>query len=196
MKLTKEQKNILVGTILGNAYVQKTGEKNSRLRLEHGYKQKNYLFWKVKKLNPFFQGKPKYLERKHPATKRIYRYWRHQSQSTPILGKFRRLFYAGGIKTIPDDIGKYITPLSLAVWYMDDGYYFARDKTAYLYLGNATHQEAMNVSESLKNKLKLESKVLKKKKGFALYFSRIETMRLKEIVKNFILKEFNYKLPS
>ena len=40
IKLSLTQKQILYGTILGDGYLQKTGEKNARLRLEHGEKQK------------------------------------------------------------------------------------------------------------------------------------------------------------
>ena len=102
--LSKEQKSILIGTILGDAYLQKTGKKNARLRLEHGYKQKEYLFWKVEKLNKLFQGKPKYIERIHPITKKTYCYWRHQSQTTPYLGRLRGIFYPEGKKKIPKDL--------------------------------------------------------------------------------------------
>ena len=56
MKLSKRQNAIIVGSILGDAYVQATGQKNARLRYEHGGKQKSYLFWKVKELQPLFSG--------------------------------------------------------------------------------------------------------------------------------------------
>jgi len=93
ISLSKKQKSILFGIILGDGYLQKTGKKNARLRLEHGGNQKEYLLWKVEKLGRFFQGKPKYLERIHPISRRKYSYWRHQSQSTPYLGKLRNIFY-------------------------------------------------------------------------------------------------------
>ena len=115
MKLSSIQKDILIGTILGDAYLQKTGEKNARLRLEHGINQKEYLFWKVKNLQQFFQGKPKYLERIHPANGRTYRYWRHQSQSGPFLGKLRKIFYLDNRKIIPVNIERFLTPRSIAV---------------------------------------------------------------------------------
>ena len=49
--LTRQEiKSAIIGMILGDGYLQKTGEKNARLRLEHGYKQKEYLLWKTEKL--------------------------------------------------------------------------------------------------------------------------------------------------
>ncbi|TSC83654.1 MAG: homing endonuclease [Parcubacteria group bacterium Gr01-1014_17] len=101
MKLNKRQKAIIVGSILGDAYVQATGKKNARLRYEHGGKQKSYLFWKVKELQPLFNGTPRYLERKHPISGETYSYWRHQSFSNELLGYWRKFFYPHGIKCIP-----------------------------------------------------------------------------------------------
>lgn len=196
ISLSKEQKSVLFGIILGDGYLQKTGKKNSRLRLEHGGNQKEFLLWKVKKLRKLFQGKPKYLERVHPISKKKYSYWRHQSQSSPYLGKLRNIFYPDGKKRIPEDVEKYLTPLTLAVWYMDDGYYYLRDRCSYLYIGNTSSTEAEVAAKALLRKFNLFSRVKQKKKGYALYFPPGETQKLKSIIKGHILPQFNYKLPS
>ena len=196
ISLTRNQKSILFGIILGDGYLQKTGEKNARLRLEHGKNQKEYLFWKVSNLSPLFQGKAKYLERIHPITKRIYCYWRHQSQSTPYLGKLRKIFYPEGKKIVPEKLERYLSPLTLAVWFMDDGYYYLRDKCSYLYLGNVSRNEAEIVMLTLLRRFNILSRVKQKKKGYALYFSPRETQKLKNLIKGHILPQFNYKLPS
>jgi len=196
ISLSKEQKSILFGIILGDGFLQKTGEKNARLRLEHGKSQKEYLMWKVKKLQPLFQGRAKYLERIHPISKKKYCYWRHQSQSTPFLGKMRKIFYPGGTKIIPQELEKYLTSLALAVWYMDDGYYYQKDDNAYLYLGNVSQKEADILVNTLKIKFDLSTHWLRKKKGYAIYFSPQEVKKLKTLIKDHILEQFNYKLPS
>lgn len=196
MKFNKEQISILIGTILGDAYLQKTGRNNARLRFEHGNKQKDYLLWKISKFPKLFQGKPKYLKRRHPISNRTYRYWRHQSNSTPELGKWRAIFYKEGKKHIPGDLTKLMKdPLTLAVWYMDDGYYYARDKVSYLYLGKIEKKEAENVKTTIKKNFNIFSKVLdKKQKGFALYFSPKETIELHKKISSYILPLFNYKI--
>jgi len=196
ISLTKEQNAVLFGTILGDGYLQKTGEKNARLRLEHGYKQREYLLWKIEKLKPIFQGKPVYLERIHPLTKKIYKYWRHQSQSTPYLGKLRKIFYPNGKKKIPDNFEKYINPQMLAVWYMDDGYYYQRDKCSYLYLGNVSKEGANIVASAILKRFGIQTKVKQKKKGFAIYFPHSQIEKLKLLIKGYIINYFNYKLPS
>lgn len=78
---------------------------------------------------------------------------------------------------------------------MDDGYYYLRDKCGYLYLGNVSKTEADICSNVLKDNFDLTTKVLVKKKGYALYFSRIEMLKLKDIISEYIIPSFRYKLP-
>lgn len=200
MKLTKRQESILLGTILGDGYLQKTGKKNARLRLEHGYNQKEYLLWKGKQFPKLFLGKPDYLERAHPKTKTVYKYWRWQSNSTPILGKWHDLFYKNGKKHIPAELNKILTEsLSLAVWYMDDGTFYHNNHNRYsmIYLGRVSKAEANMVAKVIKQNFSISPKVYdKKEKGFALFFSVIETKKLHNLVKPFMLSTFNYKLYS
>jgi hypothetical protein len=57
--LTKRQEAVLLGTILGDGFLQKTGPKNARLRLEHGAKQKEYVVWKGAQFPKLFLAKPR-----------------------------------------------------------------------------------------------------------------------------------------
>jgi len=161
--LTKAQKSALVGMILGDGFLQKTGSKNARLRLEHSLNQEEYLKWKVKLLPKVFQGKFQYLERRHPLTRKIYRYIRIQSHSSPFLGKLRKIFYPEGKKIIPTEAKRMMKhPLGLTVWYLDDGYYYPRDKIGYLYLGKVTKKDGVIAQEILKKNFKIEGKKILK----------------------------------
>lgn len=195
MKLNRLEREFLLGMVLGDGYLQPTGRQNARLRLEHGAAQENYLRWKVSILSKLFQGKPKRLSRVHPLTNREYHYIRHQSQSIPLLGKLRREFYPLGKKIIPRSLIDRLTPRSFAVWYMDDGYYYHRDRCAYLYLGNISRENAEIAGLSIA-RLGLNSHPVVKKRGFALYFPAKEVIKFVDIIGDFILPEFRYKLPS
>lgn len=197
MHLTRNQEAILVGSVLGDAFLQKTGARNARLRFEHGAKQKEYLFWKVKALSRLFQGKPTHLARVHPKTKATYEYWRAQSNATPEIGKLRVVFYPEGKKRIPENIEKFLKePLALAVWYMDDGYYYPKDKNSFLYLGRVSRAEAEYALGALTKNFGLVPHVYdKKEKGFALYFGVAETKKLHNLVRrHMLLPLFAYKL--
>ena len=197
--LNKEQEAALIGMILGDGFIQKTGSKNARLRLEHKADHKDYLIWKAKIFPKLFQGQPVFLKRLHPLTKKIYSYVRFQSSSSPVFGKFRMVFYPEGRKIIPNNLGKLIkSDLTLTIWYLDDGYYYPRDKCAYIYLGRVSRNEAEIASQVIYRKFGLENRILdKKNKGFAIYFSPNQIQRLKAIIeKHKPPKIMAYKLPS
>ena len=183
--------------ILGDAYLQPTGEKNARLRLEQQAPHKEYLVWKTRLLQQLFQGKYKILERMHPITKKTYRYVRQQSNASPILGKFRKLFYPEGKKRIPQKLNQLLRDdIAFAIWFYDDGYYYRRDKCSYIYLGRVSIEEAKIAQKAIQQKFGILSRILdKKNKGFALYFSREESKKIKSIVEKYYVPVMAYKIP-
>ncbi len=196
MNLNKKQLAVIYGSIMGDAYLQSNGT-NARLRFEHSLNQKDYLLWKFNFLkNIFKQSSIVELSRIHPQTKQKYEYIRCQSKTLPILKNIRGIFYQNGKKIIPVNLGDYLKePISLAVWFMDDGYYYLRDKCGYLYLGNVSKEEAEVCKNTLEENFQLKTKVLSKKKGYALYFPRLEMLKLKKIIQQYVIPLFRYKLP-
>lgn len=198
VKLTKKQNSIILGTLLGDGFLQKTGKVNARMRLEHGGKQKDYLLWKGRQFPRLFQGAPSFLERIHPLSKGKYQYWRWQSTTSPVLGEWREYFYKDGKKKIPKDLSQKLDKLALAIWYMDDGYYCERDKSSYIYLGRVSKEEAETAERAIAENFGINPKIYdKKQKGFALFFSVSETVKLhNEIRSQMLVPLFNYKLKS
>lgn len=196
MNLTKQQESVLIGTILGDGFLQKTGEKNARLRLEHSQKQKDYVLWKGNIFGRLFQGSPNYLERVHPKSEETYKYCRWQSSASPSFGKWRKYFYPNGKKIVPSDIGKILTePITLAVWYMDDGYFNKIDRNSYIYLGCISHAEAEILQNAILKNFKIKATVYdKKNKGYALFFGVNETKQFQTLISPFIIQSLQYKL--
>ena len=191
-------REVLIGCILGDGYLQKTGKRNARLRLEHQESQKDYLLWKIKWLKRIFQGKPKRIERIHPKTGKKSVFWRHQSQSMPYLGKLRKLFYENGKKRIPEKIEKWFSPLSLAVLYMDDGYIDWRKKAKAMVISLAGFEkkDVEVLKRIIEKKFNIFPRIHKEKKGWRLYFPQKEAEKLASLIKPYILPLFSYKLPD
>lgn len=200
MKLTARQENILLGIVLGDGFLQKTGQKNARLRLEHGGKQQAYLLWKGDQFPRLFLGKSSSLTRIHPRTKQAYEYSRWQSNSSPILGKWQRLFYPNGKKRIPEELTQMLkSPLTLAVWYMDDGYFYGKKNNccSYIYLGRVSRTEAELAATAIARSFGIQPKIYDKgKKGYALFFPVTETRKLHDLIRSHVLPIFHYKLYS
>ena len=184
--------------ILGGGYLQPTGKRNARLRLEHQAGHKDYLLWKAKLLPQFFQGKPTMMRRVHPLTKRAYSYVRHQSNASPLLGKFRQWFYPEGVKHIPENLARFLRDeIAFAIWFYDNGHYYERDRCSYLYLGRISEEEAARARDAIMEKFHIASKVLDKgKKGRVLYFPHAESGKIQTILKQYYVPVMAYKIPS
>ena len=194
--MIQKQKDVLIGMILGDAYLQKTGKQNARLRLEHGIGQEDYLLWKVNFLKNYFQSKIQFLERANSIWKRTYKYVRIQSTSSPEFGKLQRLFYKDSKKVIPETIKNlFKNPISLAIWFMDDGYFYQRDKMSYIYIPNFDKESMGYLLNALKSNFNLLPIPKQKKKGFVLIFNVSETQKLVNIIKKFIIPSMRYKIP-
>ena len=182
--------------VLGDCYLQKTGEKNARIRLKHSEKQKEYLLWKGLQFPAFFQGKPKKIVRFNPVFKKTYTYFRWQSNASPEIGRYRQIFYQNGKKVIPKGLPMlFDNSLSLAIWFMDDGYYYLRDKMAYIYIPRLCNEEREILLETLKTNFSLKASIKIKKKGnLVLVFTVEETGKLMDKIRSFIIPSMKYKI--
>lgn len=199
MKLSKRQKMIIYGLILGDGFLQKTGKKNARLRIEHSLKQKEYLDWLYQSLMNLFADKPKMINRQHPQTKQIYHYCRLQSHSAPFFGKLRRQFYPNDKKIIPENIDKLLSfRLTLAIWYMDDGYYYQRDKSAHIYLSKLDNLSQKKLLNCLSKNFGLSAKIYCRpdRRACQLNFTGSDKDKLFNLIHPYVLPMFNYKLSS
>lgn len=196
--MAKRQREVVIGCVMGDAYVQATGKRNARLRLEQGEKQKAYLQWKYEVLRNFMQAPPVFLKRTNPQWPREYGYYRCQTHASPHFGKLRRWFYRDGRKIVPDNIVTLLkAPQSLAVWYMDDGSLSHRDMMAEIYLSKYTKAELLNLLGALRANFALMPRVkIKKAKYPCLSFDVEQTQRLIQIVQPHIIPSMQYKITS
>jgi len=157
----------------------------------------DYLLWKAEELSGVTAGRTTYLDRVHPLTRAVYRYVRHQSLASTIYGEVWKIFYPQGKKRIPDVLPDLLTEaLGLAVWYMDDGYYFPRERECYLYLGTVSTEEAQTAQAVVASNFALAPRVLdKRRKGYVLYLSARQARALADVIGDHLLPYFRYKLP-
>jgi hypothetical protein len=194
--MTERERDIVIGTVLGDAFLQKTGKKNARVRFEHSLQQKEYIFWKWRELQRYMQDRPKLLVRFNPVWQKCYSYYRCQSHASPIFGKWQAIFYLNHRKQVPHVIGKlFRRPLSLAVWFMDDGYYYKRDKTAYIYLSPLRREDTERLQQMFAENFGLHPRLeIKKTKAMNFKFSVAETKKLISIITPHVIVAMRYKL--
>ena len=113
LELSQRQKEILIGCVLGDAHISPLG----KIRIEQSIHQREYVDWKYQELHSLCYGaQPREILHILPTGKQ------HTSVFFLLRQYFRSwrsIFYEGRIKIFPRNLP--VSPLSLAVWYMDDG---------------------------------------------------------------------------
>ena len=120
--LSDLQWQVILGAVMGDGNLSRpvrSSDHSSRFRMGHGAKQEPYLDWKVSLLENVAHA------RTRNAKGAVF------ADFTPLaeLGDLREVVYQGdGKKHLTWDYLKKLTPLSLAIWYMDDGCFTVRSK--------------------------------------------------------------------
>ncbi len=120
-RLSEQQMQVVLGSLMGdgNLSPNRRGRSGTRFRLGHGAKQAAYLDWKVSLLGNID------CSRTVNAKGAVF------ADFTPLpeLAELHDVVYFGdGKKHLTWDYLKALTPLALAVWYMDDGSLTVRSK--------------------------------------------------------------------
>lgn len=122
MSLSKRCEEIVLGTVLGDGCLERNGS-NVRLRIDHCVKQAAFVDWKFCELRELGPLPRRVVDRIDPRTGRNHVNYRFATRTTSVLNGYYSMFYGPDkCKTIPMDMPELLAaPLSLAVWYMDDG---------------------------------------------------------------------------
>jgi recombination protein RecA len=117
--------DLVIGNLLGDSFIEKDG----RIRVWHSINQKDYTLWLMnlykKYFKVYYHERDCYLKETNKTYKQI-----GFSTSTTDYGKLVRMFFYCPNKKITLKQLKKLSPLGLAIWYMDDGCLsFIKDKT-------------------------------------------------------------------
>ena len=193
--LSTEQLNILTGLMLGDGNLEFNGYRGARLQVKQSEKKREYVFW----LHSQFAD----ITRTPPQQRLDTKQWYFGTRFFENLEEIRRTFYNDHKKVLPPNISELLySPLTLAVWFMDDGRLDYREKSHYAY-----HIATDSFSES---EVKLLQSILLERFGIAakaylslcrgklypkLYIGKEGRDRFTEIVAPHLLSCFEYKLP-
>lgn len=182
--LTEDQKSIIIGCLLGDGYMRK--KINAHLEINHSYGQRIYVDWKYRKLRNLIITPP--IKRRSKGKRIAYRFC---TRSIPELTEFYGRFYRNGAKIIPKDLN--LTPLTLTVWFMDDG--SKSYKTVYLNTQQFDASSQQKLIDILQKQLNIEATLNKDKNYCRIRIAYKSISKFLKIVQPYVLKEFNYKLP-
>lgn len=193
--LTKYQRDILIGLLLGDGCLEILPKGDSaRLKLEYSSKQKAYTDWLYEIFQSWVRSKPK-RKITHAFGKTYTKYW-FTTLSSTIFKEYFDLFYRDHRKVIPSTIGHLLTPVGLAVWFMDDGSTKSKESNGRLLCTHAfSHKEVLFLCDILKKKFYLEATPRKQRDGIEIYISGRSSTQLRALVEPYIVTSMRYKLP-
>lgn len=111
--VSRRQEHIIYGTLMGDGCIEKdlvNKNKNACLSIKHSINQKEYVDWKFNELKNLCNLNPKEINGRY----------RFRTFNHPYFSDLREKFYSKK-KTIKMDILNKLSPLSVAVWFCDDG---------------------------------------------------------------------------
>lgn len=193
----KQVISVLIGTILGDSHLEKRkGGIGTRVIFEQCSRNVEYIMW----FHEFFaskgycnNNKPKLITRIKKGNKVFYQY-RVTTYSFTSFNWLHDMFYKDHIKIIPADLGEYLTPLSLAIWFMDDGSKI--NKTIRLATNCFQLAELNFLCKLMKDKFNLQATVQKSgpNKGNILSIKTGSLNTFITLVKPHMLPSMYYKL--
>jgi recombination protein RecA len=120
-RLSDQQFQVVLGSLMGdgNLSPNRRDRNGVRFRLGHGAKQTEYLEWKTALMGNI----------KHSVSENAKGAKFVDFTPLPELAELQRAVYLGdGKKLLSEEYLKALTPLALAIWYMDDGSFAVRSK--------------------------------------------------------------------
>ena len=188
MNLSPE--TLVVGSLLGDGYLTPNGS----LQIEHCLEQAAYTFWKYEKLQPIAGQQPTLVERYDRRTRKTYRSMRFYTKA--VLKDFRNSFYQDRRKIVPSNLGDFLDPLAVAVWFMDDGGRGARTPRGLVFNTSCfSADEQVVLTGVLLDSFGVVSSIHKHGKGFQLYIKAESFSRFSELISPYLIASLRYKLP-
>lgn len=186
---------VMLGSLLGDGCIVHSKDNKYIYTEDHSIKQKEYLLWKNSILN--------------------FRYYIRENRRGCTIKKGNKqfkylydLFYPCNIKTISIEILNKISPIALAVWFMDDGCYQYRNRSISLYTQSFGFEGNEIIKGWFKERFKLECSIrsirpniafinnrrIESKRSFFLQFNVKNTIDFIKLIKEYVPPPMFYKI--
>ncbi|GIV08278.1 MAG: hypothetical protein KatS3mg020_0836 [Fimbriimonadales bacterium] len=189
LKLTKTQRETLVGILLGDAHLETQNRgRTYRLKIEQSNKHEAYVYHLYEVFAAWVLTPP---QQKHSEK------WWFQTVSHGAFRYYAQQFYRDGRKVVPAQIHRMLKPRSLAYWFMDDG--STKDKHSRAVLLNTqgfTQSEAARLAQTLTEQFVLETSLRRQPEGYQVMIRGASLERVLELVEPYLIPEMRYKLPN
>jgi hypothetical protein len=190
------QKQFIIGHILGDGCIYRDG-KNSMFKISLSQKKAHseYFHWKRMMLDPFVNTWRENEDKRGNSVMLNATTICH-----PELTKFAEMFYPNNrIKIVPNNLDLFLTPLSLAVWIMDDGN-LNNGVNMRIATMCFSHEDHLKLQGYLRSVFDIRCKIMgfayKNKQYEQLTLNKQNTQKLSDIIRPHVVNCMKYKIMS
>ena len=184
--LTQNQRSLVIGTIVGDGYVRIIPRRrNAFLEVNHSASQRMYVDWKYQMLQSIVKSEPKL--RKGNGNRIACGFF---TRCLPEITDLFHYFYKERRKMIPSDLS--LDPLSLAVWYMDDG--SRSGGSLYLNTQQFSMQDQETLQSILLNQYGIHSGLNRDKEYWRVRIVTADAQKFCNIIRSHVIPSMEYKL--
>lgn len=176
MKVRSQCKEIILGSLLGDGSLRiYKPYQNARFSFRHSFSQKEYFFWKVEKLKEISSRNCLWEQKEDGwSNKRKLRY---QSLALDSLTELYHLTHRNGKLVIQRSWLNLLTPLSLMVWWLDDGSLVGNSRKGVFCSERFNYRDLLILSQYLRQKWKIETTIGKRGKYYQLRIPSTENLK-------------------
>lgn len=200
--ISEEYNSFITGSLLGDGCLSKYDivnsktKHNSKLSMLHSIKQKDYVLYKKFLLDSM--GIINYYNSRLPAKTHSIVNGRVIKDNGSViltteknknLNSLRDLWYPEDKKIVPESIQ--LTPLALAIWYMDDG---AKNSSGYYLHTEGFDEHSSNLLINKLEEINIKSNLHKIRNYTFLYISKYSVDAFNDFITSFICQSMQYKL--
>ena len=208
LQLNTIQKEILVGTLLGDATISKTKSIALNVKFEQKLANKEYVNHLYEIFEPYVGTPPRVrnitgggAKDRHSIWFRTYRHIDFKFYYDLFYRKTNKNNLADlRKKRVPKLIHKFLTPRALAYWFMDDGSYYynksknSQQKVYYFNTQSFSYEDIKILKKALKLNFNFDTNIYRDRTYYLLYIQPQSKDDFINLIKSFIIEIFDYKL--
>lgn len=203
--LTQRQKEIIYGSLLGDAGRMSS----SSLKMKQSTKQRDFLMWKFNELQEHISlnslKQEEYFDKRFNNT---YHFIRFYTNANTEIETILSQFYINNVKTVTQAVLNLLSPLSIAVWFMDDGttdwgqrHDCNASPASRLCTDSFSKQECEMIAQWFLNKHNINPYIKLRKRNlddsiekYRVFFGTTETPKLFDLIRPYVIPSMMYKI--
>ena len=205
LQLTTIQKEILVGSLLGDATISKSKSIAFNVKFEQKLANEEYVNHLYEIFEPYVGTPPRVRDITGGGAKDRQSIWFRTYRHIDFKFYYD-LFYRKTNQTdlrkkqVPKIIHRFLTPRALAYWFMDDGsYYFNKSKNSqqkvhYFNTQGFSYENIKILKKALKLNFNFDTNIYRDRKYYLLYIQPQSKDDFINLIKPYVLEIFDYKL--